>query len=373
VTGVSITADKTVLEIGHTSEITAVVAGDNKNLTWYVNDIENGNAVYGTITRNSPVTYTAPDSLPAAPTISIVAVSDEDETIADTCSIDLEFTKIFVKSDVGNDNTATGSVNLPAKTITKGLTLAEAGMTVLVFPGLYDVHNGELFPLEIPRDVTLVGMDWETCIVLGHHNDDYYETVLMDDPGASFRKFTLEMGEPEEEEWDVAIRVRDDDQLVDSIRVFERGDYSVLRTGGAHNTIIQNCYFVVSDGETRYRAFEIAGASDNLIIRDCTATGFNEGIFVNGMQEPLIEGCNLTGNNYGVGMWYEIPTSNPNPDLGGGARGSSGGNDLSGNITCGINNTTSNSIYAKFNTWDNDPPIEGEDYCNNGTGDVITQ
>jgi parallel beta-helix repeat protein len=258
------------------------------------------------------------------------------------------------------------------KTITRGLALAEAGMTVLVFPGLYDVQNGEVFELEIPEDVDLVGMDWETCIINGHWTGSYNATILMDGRDASFRKFTLEMGEPVEEAWDVAIRVRNENQLVDSIRVFERGDFSVLRTGAADNTILQNCYFVVSDGETRYRAFEIAGASDNLIIRDCTAIGFNEGIFVNGMQEPLIEGCTLTGNNYGVGLWYEPPLNDPNPDLGGGARGSAGGNDLSGNASCGINNRTTNAIYAKFNTWENDPPVEGEDYCNNGTGSVIT-
>jgi parallel beta-helix repeat protein len=370
---VSIAADARILEIGHSTGITATVTGDNKNLNWFVNGVKDGNDVYGTITQNSAATYNAPDSLPDQSTITIVAESVEDETITDTCSIDLEFTRIIVKSDVGNDNTATGSVNLPAKTITRGLALADTGMTVLVFPGLYDVHNGEEFQLEIPGDVALVGMDWESCIIRGHGTQNYNATILMDHPGSQFRKFTLEMGEPEDEQWDLAIRVRDDDQMVDSIRIFERGDFSVLRTGGADNSVIQNCYFVVNDGETRHRAYEIAGASDNLIIRNCTAIGFNEGIFVNGMQEPLIEGCTLTGNNHGVGLWYEPPLSDPNPDLGGGARGSAGGNNLSGNTSCGINNRTTNAIYAKSNTWDNDPPVEGEDYCNSGTGSVITE
>jgi hypothetical protein len=373
VTGVSITADKTVLEIGHISEITAVVTGDNKNLTWYVNDIENGNAVYGTITHNSPVTYNAPDSLPAEATVYIVAVSDEDDAIADTVSIDLEFNKVFVKSDIGNDNTATGSVNLPAKTITKGLTLAEAGMTVLVFPGLYDFYNGEVFELAIPESVALVGMDWENCKIIGHGTGSYNASVLMDERGSSFRKFTLEMGEPEEEAWEVAIHMRDDNQLVDSIRVFERGVYAVLRATSTRNSIVRNCHFAVDDGETWHKGYEITGSNQDFILRTCTASGFSDAVFVNGVQDPLIEGCSLTGNRYGLQMWYQPPSSNPNPDLGGGARGSAGGNDLSGNSVCGLNNLSSNTVYAMYNTWNNSPPVEGVDYCNSGTGSVITQ
>jgi len=373
VTGVRITADETVLEIGHTSEITATVSGDNKNLTWYVNGVEDGNTVYGTITQNSPVTYNAPDSLPDPATVSIVAVSDEDVTIADTCSIDLVFTKVFVKSDVGNDNAGNGCVNLPVKSITKGLTLAQAGMTVLVFPGLYDVHNGEVFDLSIPESVALVGMDWETCIINGHAAAGDYMSVLMEEQGASFRKFTLEMGEPFTHQWNIAILMDNDDQVVDSIRVSDRGNYTVLRASSTTNSIVQNCHFGVDDGETWHKAYEITGSNQDFILRNCKASGFNEGIFVNGVQDPLIEGCSLTGNSYGLQMWYQPPSSNPNPDLGGGARGSTGGNDLSGNSVCGIENTSSNAIYAKFNTWDNDPPVEGEDFCNSGTGSVITE
>ena len=93
---------------------------------------------------------------------------------------------------------------------------------------------------------------------------------------------------------------------------------------------------------------------------------------MNGVQDPLIEGCHLTENGYGVNMWYQPPTSDPNPDLGGGARGSTGGNTITGNSICGLNNVSSNTIYAKFNYWNSSPPVEGVDYCNTGTGSVVT-
>jgi len=374
VTGVDIAANKASLEIGQSTEISVIVTGgDNKNLIWFVNGIENGNEVYGTITQNSPVTYNAPDNLPDPATVTIVAVSAEDETKADTCGVDLEFTKIFVKSGTGNDNTGTGSVNRPLRTITGGLTLADAGMTVLVQPGLYDQFNGEVFELVIPESVALVGMDWETCIINGHGTGNDNESILMEERGASFRKFTLQMGEPFDPGWHLAIHLRNDNQLVDSIRISQRGDYAVLRASSTENTIVQNCYFVVDDGETEHYGYEITGSNQNFILRNCTSTGFNNGVFVNGLQDPLIEGCLLTGNAYGLQMWYQPPSSNPNPDLGGGARGSAGGNTITGNVNCGLSNPSSNTIYARFNTWDNDPPVEGEDYCNMSTGDVITE
>ena len=373
VTGVEISADKSEVEIAGTAEITAVVTGgDTQELTWSVNGIDNGNEVYGTITQNSPVTYNAPDSLPPNTNIVIGAISVENETMMDTCHIHLKFTKIFVDADTGDDATGTGSVNLPLKSITHGLAEAQAGMTVLVRPGVYDQANGEVFELVLPESVALVGMDWETCIIRGHGTGSYNAPILMEERGTSLRKFTLEMGEPADPKWDIVVRVRGDAQLVDSIRVLDRGNFSVLRVGATENTVIQNCYFVADDGNRWYRGFEVTSDNQNLILRGCTVSGYYQGIFINGLQDPLIEGCDLSGNDKCLGLWFS-DTSDPNPDLGGGARGSAGGNIFMDYTDCGLSNPTSNAIYAKFNTWDNTPPIEGVDYCNTGTGSVITE
>jgi hypothetical protein len=291
----------------------------------------------------------------------------------DTCHIHLQFRKIFVDATTGNDSTGTGSVNLPVKSITHALGMADAGMMILVQPGIYDQANGEVFELVLPGGVALVGMDWETCIIRGHGTGTYNAAFLFGGHGASFRKFTMEMGDPIEGGWHIAIRVKYDNQLVDSIRVLERASSSVLRTSGSDNTVVQNCYFAVDDGYQWDRAFELLGAEHEVVLRNCTISGFSQGIFINGLHSPLIEGCFITGNNVGLSMWYELPSHNPSPDLGGGARGSIGGNTFTGNTECGLVNPTSNAIYAKFNTWDNDPPIEGADYCIEGTGSVITE
>jgi len=58
VAGVKITPEKSDAELGHEIEIAAAVAGgDSKNLNWYVNGVQNGSTSLGTITQNSPVTY----------------------------------------------------------------------------------------------------------------------------------------------------------------------------------------------------------------------------------------------------------------------------------------------------------------------------
>ncbi len=61
----------------------------------------------------------------------------------------------------------------------------------------------------------------------------------------------------------------------------------------------------------------------------------------------------------------------PTPDLGGGPRGGSGGNIIRNNSECGLRNDSTVPIYAIGNTWGNDPPLDGEDYCNQYGGAVV--
>jgi parallel beta-helix repeat protein len=56
----------------------------------------------------------------------------------------------------GSD-TNPGSPSLPFKTITHGLSLAVSGDSLLVAPGTYTGADGEIFPLNIPASVNLIG------------------------------------------------------------------------------------------------------------------------------------------------------------------------------------------------------------------------
>jgi hypothetical protein len=375
VKGVDISPGKASLELGHQTEITAAVqGGESKNLTWYVNGVENGNTTFGTISQNSPVTYTAPDLLPYPATVTVKAVSTEDTTKFDTCDINLKFTKIFVDAVSGNDDTGTGCINSPLKSITYGLDLAQRGMTVLVQPGVYDQANGEVFQIAVMESISLVGMDWETCIIRGHQPLGYEQTIWMTGDHPVFRKFTVQMGEPADTAWSVAMYLQAIDGLVDSIRVSDRANYSICRFTGSTNMVVQNCYFVIDGEPMGFRAFEFTNDNYGAAIRNTTMSGFSQAMNIGGHTDVLIEDCSIVDNERGVrACCYNDPQNDANPDLGYGARGSAGGNVFSGYTDFALVNGTSNTIYAKGNTWDHAVPIEGVDYSNDYDGEVITQ
>jgi hypothetical protein len=180
------------------------------------------------------------------------------------------------------------------------------------------------------------------------------------------------MGEPAGEQWRVPILLdQSEGALVDSVWVFERGYYGTLRLTDAVDSRIENCRLVDDDGWRWYHGIELNAEYSNTIIRSCELGGFSIGISVGNHANPLIEGCVIENNQTGVSICcHDYENHDPNPDLGGGARGSAGGNTIRNN-DLGISNGSTHMIYAKFNTWNNHPPVDGEDFINLSTGSVI--
>ena len=63
---------------------------------------------------------------------------------------------LYVNPSTGNDS-ASGSQVTPLKTITKAIQQATAGSSIRLIPGTYNATTGEVFPLVIPSNVTIVG------------------------------------------------------------------------------------------------------------------------------------------------------------------------------------------------------------------------
>jgi hypothetical protein len=239
--------------------------------------------------------------------VIIKAVSQADPAKIDGCEIRITFDKIFVDAGSGADNTGTGCINAPFRSITRALSMAEGETEVVVRPGIYDQANGEVLSIEIPESVTVVGTDWENCIIREHAALGYQSSVSLYSNHSAFRKFTVEQGEPAD---------------------------------------TRNCHF----------------------------HGLFTGIFSKGFTNTLVENCTFEFVAYGVDMCCDHdPDHSPNPDLGGGARGSAGGNLFSDFTNCGLLNPASNYIYAKFNTWENESPVADEDYCNQEDGSIIVE
>jgi hypothetical protein len=378
VTGVEITLDKVAVEIGHSTGITATVTGgDNKSVTWFVNDIENGDSEFGTITQSSAVTYTAPDALPSPRTVVIKAVSVADTSKAATGRLAVQFTKLFVDSATGDDDTATGCINVPYRTITEARKQATSGMTILVRPGTYSETTGEEFTIYLTEGVSLVGEDWERCIILRETAEtNYYAGVYLSGDNATVRKLTLRDQKPEGTRWDTPVYIWGANCLVDSVRIFENGHSSCIDIYGATNATVQNCVIDVRGDipttKITRRGINLYNDDQGTIIRGCTFSGCSVAIRGSGISDALVENCIMEHCNYGSDLCCDNhETSNPVFDFGGGARGSTGGNVFRYYEECGLRNQGNATIYAKYNTWHNDPPVEGDDYCVTGGGSIV--
>jgi hypothetical protein len=375
---VQLSVDSTGVEICATLDLEAqVVGGESKDVDWYVNGVLGGTSILGTITQTNPATLAAPASIPTPATVTIKAVSHEDITKADSCRVTIQLTVLHVSASLGDDATGTGCITAPFKTITHAMEIADSGMTILAAPGVYDQANGEVFPLRLNGDITLAGEDWTTTVIRGHgEGDSYGAAAYLDGRGSALKRLTLEMGTPVSPAWSIAVYVRGTNALLDSLRLTERANYSIVRIDGADSTTVTNCWFVVTEGNRRARGFEIVFNDQATIVRHCTVSGFHTGLFFNYPSDALVEGCVLEDNNVGVEICcLKDPNSDPNPDLGGGARGSAGGNTIRNNADFGLEHMGTRAIYAKHNTWNNSPPTVGSavgsDIFIGDTGSVI--
>ncbi|HVP56920.1 MAG TPA: DUF1565 domain-containing protein, partial [bacterium] len=163
--------------------------------------------------------------------------------------------------------------------------------------------------------------------------------------------------------------------LVDSIRMSEQARYSNIRLSTSTDAVVENCNFSAT-GNPVGRGLEIVFDDVGTVVRDCTLSGFYDGLFFNGTSNAKVETCVLQYNVEGVDLCcLESPGHNPNPDFGGGARSSLGGNIISENVIRGILNESYNTIYAKYNIWGHTPPMigpaTGSDIYSISTGSVI--
>jgi hypothetical protein len=373
VRGVTLDHHSASVEIYQTLGLTATVSGgETKGVKWFVNGLEGGSADVGVVTQVNPATYTAPGAIPAV-AVFIKAVSEEDTTESDSCEVEVVFNTIYVNAAEGNDETGDGAIAKPVKSITHGLALADSGKTVLVAPGIYDNANGEVFPLHVPKAVALVGENWETTIIRGHTQETSSgEGVGLYEDGAVFRKFKIEDMADADHRWFQTIYVTGAGVTVDSIQCHTRCGFVMARIDATDDVVIQNCDFGVEGDTLRTRrGIEVVFNCTGAIVRNCKVSGYGLGMFFNRQADPLVEQCTVEHNINGIDLYYEDIYPEMHPDLGGGARGSLGGNIIRDNSGCGVRNATPYAIYAKFNTWDN--PLPGTDVCNGGGGSVVTE
>lgn len=94
---ITLTPTTATVSLAATQQFTAVVSNaDNTNVTWYVNDVQGGNATVGTITTEG--LYTAPSNALNSSTVSVKCVSVQDTTVTSTATVTIKSgAKVTVK------------------------------------------------------------------------------------------------------------------------------------------------------------------------------------------------------------------------------------------------------------------------------------
>jgi len=371
VIGLSVWPDSAEVELGRTVTVTAAVcAVCESSVIWYVNHVKGGNSEYGTVTQTNPAVYAAPDRMPQPERVTIMAVSAHDARKADGCVVNITFTVVHVDAVEGDDQTGTGAVTRPLKTITRGLRAAEPGMAVRVANGIYDSENGEEFPLVLGQGIRLVGEDWEETRIQGSVPEavEPKTAVLLEGSDCLLGLFEV-TGDSATTE----IRIADtaDRAHITWVRLPAIHDVG-LAVGSAKDVRIDNCFGVNPARCYCGTGFRFEGGDVGTLVRACTLTSLDRAVEFADPSDALVALCDLSGNAYGFYLddtTGGLPPSPPRPDAGGGARGSIGQNILL--CDCGLANATPDTIFARANTWNHYPPVEGEDFCNLVGGAVI--
>jgi parallel beta-helix repeat protein len=259
---------------------------------------------------------------------------------ADTRTEPCAVTQVYVDAVHGVDS-SNGSAATPYKTITKAIMVAGGDScvdTIFVSQGTYDVVNGEVFPLRIPPNVSLIGdeankgmSDGGAVFILGFGAvAPFFRATLLPDSGATIAGFeiTAPLAAPD---------------LGNGYR------YEVLLLGPTTGVTVRNNTIVGSDTEiiSGTVGISVRGSTDNVIVGN-VIKGNTVGLYNGGAASQKVESNVVTGNYYGV------ETDALGADLGGGALGSAGLNTLA----CNEQNlwTTAPGQPALNDYWDHVPP-----------------
>lgn len=104
----------------------------------------------------------------------------------------------FYVSALSGDDANAGTEQAPFKTITKAMSVAQPDDSVKVNPGTYDIANGEVFPIQIPDGVSLIGDENNRgrgavyTIIQGQDSvNAFYEAAVAGSDGGRISGFTI--------------------------------------------------------------------------------------------------------------------------------------------------------------------------------------
>ncbi len=281
--------------------------------------------------------------------------------------MDVAFTIKHVNAGTGMDGPGRGQSNAPFKTITYALDSEdlEQGDTVLVAPGVYDHALGEDNSISTPYDVTIRGVDRDQCFVDGNPAHD---GAIFYMNGTTIENFTLRNPGYPDSDMRYGIQFQSTGAVARNIRINDAFlNSAIYVTNTNRDPYIVDCEFVCTQAPGEEDGIKCNSNTRPSIV-NCVISGWNRGI--QAADSMLIEGCTITDNSTGVRIYSGLSS----PDLGGGPWGGLGGNTFHSN-DYGVDCSSDIDVYARFNTWSANPPVQGPDtpcdIYNQGAGTVI--
>lgn len=269
---------------------------------------------------------------------------------------------LYVNPNSGNDG-AIGSQSAPFKTLTYALQQAQTGITIQLTPGIYDVANGETFPLVISSGVIVVGDEANKGSgILIEGSGEYISftfalqniTFLLE-TDAQLRGVTVTNRATR----GTAVWIESTEPIVVKNTFTNCDREGVFATGTAKPKIFDNVFAqnkgnglaIVrsTQGEVRRNIFRNTGYGITIedestpLITDNQIFGNRSGIVISGKAQPIIRD-NLIEKNTEDGL---VVISQALPDLGNSQ--DLGGNVFRDNGQYDLHNTTSVTLISVGN------------------------
>jgi parallel beta-helix repeat protein len=317
--------------------------------------------------KNSPGFFRLPTVLAATLLVSsggatpiVLAQSVSQPTIAQATTGN---SILYVNPDVGADSPQAGtSQAAPFRTITYALKQAKPGTVVQLSPDLYTTETGEVFPLIVPKGVTLRGEESNQGLNVGIVGGDSYlsqsegrqNVGVVASDGSTITGVTIVNTKIR----GTGLWVEFGSPIIKSNTFVNNSREGIFITGRANPTIENNA-FVKNKGNGITVGRRARGQITNNVFEN---TGFGiavsevgapviaqnriaqniDGIVLSGGSAPLIRN-NSIENNQRDGI---VAIKNSQPDLG--TQSSLGQNEIRNNGRYDINNSTSNQIFLAF-------------------------
>ena len=297
------------------------------------------------------------------------AAGNESSAVTTTIEYD---PNIYV--DIGTSGIEDGTQTHPFNSITEGIEVVTSGKSVVVAAGTYNEQ------LIINKKIELRGAGKESTFIIGLGYTGNLITVTADDVTISGFKIDgisdTDVGIYSDSSSSIEISEnliqnhqdsgifyhRASDDYPSGIYVYNneicQNSINGIKVTGAGSGIIESN--IIRNSDCGIKASNDASLE---VKKNNIYNNYDSGIFCRNNSSLLIWGNEITSNGYGIRVGEQYSDST-NPDIGGGARGGIGKNNIFGNTTTlhGVSNMTDHNIFAKYNWWGDDG---GPKYPNN--------